>query len=332
MTKQKIFKKLKQKYISVEEMGYQVLYVSIFNWQDLESDTHQDIICNVVVAPSLNDIINNNVLGIKTFLTDDNFFISIQDIRKITEITNKTEYVIFNKQYKELLKPLYDNGTNAELFAKIKQDLIKQILKDKLVPKSETEYTLCPDHYRNVFITSDTHFGHSNILEYENRTELMNVSGVMEHDNRLIDNWNSVVKKDDLVLILGDFSFHKPIGTEDILNRLNGDKVLIVGNHDMFLENKKFDKTLFKAIYTYKETRYKGQEICLMHYPIQRFKHQDRIDKCAVLLFGHIHSRPMEIPKHSYNVGVDVNNYTPVRLEEAIEKARKNNGGQINGK
>ena len=128
MNKQKIFKKLKQKYIGVEEMGYQVLYVSIFNWQDLEKDTYQDIICNVVVAPSLNDIINNNVMGIRTFLTDDNFFISIQDIRKITEITNKTEYVIFNKQYKELLKPLYDNGTNAELFAKIKQDLIKIIL------------------------------------------------------------------------------------------------------------------------------------------------------------------------------------------------------------
>ena len=68
-----------------------------------------------------------------------------------------------------------------------------------------------------------------------------------------------------------------------------------------------------------------------MHYPIQDFKHQSREVKPAVLLFGHIHTFRMEIPKHSFNVGVDVNDYYPVDITKAIEKALDNRGGVING-
>ncbi|MBQ1192537.1 MAG: hydrolase, partial [Lachnospiraceae bacterium] len=56
--------------------------------------------------------------------------------------------------------------------------------------------------------------------------------------------WNSVVGKNDLIYIVGDFSFKKAKDTENLLRQLNGDKVLIKGNHDIFLDDKTFDKIL----------------------------------------------------------------------------------------
>lgn len=220
----------------------------------------------------------------------------------------------------------------VEILLDIKLNILRKFFKEDLLPDYKEPFKLCPDQYKKVWVTSDTHFGHNNILSYENRVEKLKVSTVEEHDKELINRWNAIVGKDDLVLILGDFSFKKADRTEEVLNKLNGDKVLIRGNHDIFLDDKKFNKSLFKAIYDYKETKYKGQEIALMHYPIQDFKHQNKETKPAILLFGHIHTFNMEIPKHSFNVGVDVNNYYPVDLTAAIAKALNNNGGLMNGK
>ena len=186
--------------------------------------------------------------------------------------------------------------------------------------------------YNNVFVTSDLHFGHENILKFENRDKKMNISTIKEHDQKLINNWNKVVAKKDLVIIIGDFSFYKGPETNEVLRKLNGDKVLIEGNHDMiYLKDKRFDKTLYKAIYIYKEVKYKNNHLVLMHYPIQQFIKCDKGDNAYLHLFGHIHSNPFNIPIKSFNVGTDVNNYTPVLLEKAIEKAKENNGGLING-
>lgn len=252
----------------------------------------------------------------------------------------------------------------VSLLLDIKSNILKKFFKEDLLPDYKEPFKLCPDQYKNVWVTSDTHFGHTNILKYEEkRLNMLGVSLCNEitryiidnklsvdndedftlaraevykqlvkvHDNKLISNWNEKVKKEDLVIILGDFSFRNAESTNELLGQLNGDKVLIRGNHDIFLDDKKFDKTLFKAIYDYKEVKYKGQEIALMHYPIQDFKHQNKETNPSVLLFGHIHSNRMEIPKHSFNVGTDVNNYYPVQLSIAIEKALDNNGGVING-
>lgn len=213
----------------------------------------------------------------------------------------------------------------------IKTNIFRQSFKEQLLPKYEEPYKLCPDQYNKVWVTSDNHFGHKNILSYENRVAKLKVSTVAEHDAELIKRWNGIVGKQDLVLILGDFSFKKAEETNELLRQLNGDKVLVRGNHDIFLDDKKFDKSLFKAVYDYKEIKYRGQEIALMHYPIQDFKHQSREVKPAVLLFGHIHTFRMEIPKHSFNVGVDVNDYYPVDIIVAISKAINNKGGVING-
>lgn len=80
-----------------------------------------------------------------------------------------------------------------------------------------------------VFIISDTHFGHENIIRYCNRP----FSSVEEMDRVMIENWNRVVGKDDLVLHLGDFCFYRrKTKVSELVGKLNGRKLLIMGNHD----------------------------------------------------------------------------------------------------
>lgn len=86
----------------------------------------------------------------------------------------------------------------------------------------------------NTWIISDTHFNHSNICNFEpNRLKKMLEDDFEDtddgHNKWLIKNWNSVVKEDDLVLMLGDFAWK---GIQDIIPELNGRIILILGNHD----------------------------------------------------------------------------------------------------
>ncbi len=79
-----------------------------------------------------------------------------------------------------------------------------------------------------VFAISDTHFGHANVIDYCNRP----FSSVEEMDETLIENWNSTVNKNDVVIHLGDFGLGNKDYIKSIIERLNGKKILILGNHD----------------------------------------------------------------------------------------------------
>lgn len=83
-----------------------------------------------------------------------------------------------------------------------------------------------------VFIISDTHFGHENIIKYCNRP----FSSVEEMDQTMIKRWNETVSNNDIVIHLGDFSFYCKDKTREIIKQLNGKKILIMGNHDNYSE------------------------------------------------------------------------------------------------
>ncbi len=168
----------------------------------------------------------------------------------------------------------------------------------------------------SIFVTSDLHFGHKNIIKYENRP----YETIEQMDKDLINKWNSVVKENDTIYILGDFSWHKGEQTNEILKQLNGNKILIIGNHDeIFLKDKKFDKTLFEEITIYKQIKYNKKVFVLFHYPIA--EHNGKMNG-YIHLYGHIHSMNLELEKElgelCHNVGVDRNDYTPVNIEEYI--------------
>ena len=80
-----------------------------------------------------------------------------------------------------------------------------------------------------VFFTSDTHFNHTNIIQYCQRP----FKSTDEMNEAIIDNWNSVVGEEDTVFHLGDFCLGSSAEWNKILNRLNGKIYLILGNHDL---------------------------------------------------------------------------------------------------
>lgn len=180
-----------------------------------------------------------------------------------------------------------------------------------------------------TFFIADLHFGHKNCLIYDKRP----FSNIEEHDQTLIERWNSTVEANDTVWILGDFSWYPVPKTISIFSQLNGIKRLVIGNHDRKLLKDKGVRSLFDETVDYKEIRLgekNGMVLC--HYPIPFFNHQLH---GWYHLYGHIHNNHdwtvMESikeeaeayynkPCNMYNVGcmMPYMDYTPRTLEDII--------------
>lgn len=159
-----------------------------------------------------------------------------------------------------------------------------------------------------IFFTSDTHFLHRNILKHcPNRK----FESVEEHDEHLINAWNSVVSRDDVIFHLGDFAFGPIESSFLILDRLKGKKVLITGNHDVrHLKNADF-RSRFAAIkfgYHEVEVSFQGHTslVVLCHYPLESF---NKMRYGAFHLHGHCHTPLGELKvrrmSRRKDVGVD---------------------------
>ena len=111
----------------------------------------------------------------------------------------------------------------------------------------------------------------------------------------MIKQWNSRVRPVDDVVILGDFCMSRDMEEiNNILERLKGNKYLIIGNHDKYLESRKFDRGAFQWIGHYRELNDNKRKIILSHYPIMCYNGQYRRDKDGepkvYMLYGHVHN------------------------------------------
>lgn len=131
------------------------------------------------------------------------------------------------------------------------------------------------------FYISDLHFGHKNAIAFDNRP----FKSIDEMNDSLIERWNSVVSCGDIVYILGDMFWMKPSDALPILSKLNGQKVLVKGNHDRW-HDRKFDENFVK-IEEYIEVDDEGRKVVLCHYPIPCFKNHFY---GWFHLYGHVHS------------------------------------------
>lgn len=164
-----------------------------------------------------------------------------------------------------------------------------------------------------IYFTSDLHFGHKNIIKYCNRP----FNNEEEMDETIIRNWNSVVKEQDTVYILGDFT--KICETNiinDYLKKLNGTKTLLIGNHDEFINNN-ISLLDFDEVCEYKELTINTQKVILFHYPLLEWNAKK---EGAICLHGHVHGKTKNACNISglYDVGVDANNFYPVSLENIL--------------
>ena len=178
-----------------------------------------------------------------------------------------------------------------------------------------------------VFFTSDLHFGHKNIIRFDNRP----FTSVEEMDDAMIRNWNAKVSEEDTVYILGDISWYSDAKTSEIFNFLHGHKILIKGNHDRVHGQVRF---CFDEIADYKEITVGKHKVVLCHYPIIFF---NRHHYGAYMFYGHVHNshewqmtdnyryelEQLDIKCNAYNVGVMVHNYEPVTFDEVLANYEK---------
>jgi len=163
----------------------------------------------------------------------------------------------------------------------------------------------------NIFFTSDTHFGHNNIIKLSNRP----FSSVEEMNEGLIERWNDVVGAEDIVYHLGDFSLKNP---KQYVERLNGKINLVFGNHDKD-SRKKTD--LFENSSEISEIEVGGQMIVLCHYAMKVW---NKSHYGSWHLYGHSHgSLPDDVNSLSFDVGVDCWNYRPISFDEVADKMKE---------
>ena len=163
-----------------------------------------------------------------------------------------------------------------------------------------------------VFVISDTHLGHKNILNFEQDGKpLRPFNSLTEMHIAIIDRWNSVVTPQDKVYHLGDVAFSKD-GLR-LMGMLNGKKRLVRGNHDLFKTS--LYSEYFQEIYGIRHIN----GMWLTHAPM----HLDCIEqeRVKVNIHGHLHGNKIDHPKY-FNACVEQINYTPVSLDE-IMSSRK---------
>ena len=168
-----------------------------------------------------------------------------------------------------------------------------------------------------VFIVSDTHFNHKNILKYE--AEKRPFHDINEMNEVLIKNWNSVVGENDIVWHLGDVGMGSPDNLKQFVSRLNGRKFLIMGNHDRKYSPQRFLNIGFEFVST--SSRLVDKKYILSHEP-------KLVSKPYFNIHGHIHSNSLNLNdvkqkeelkdfdfSRCFNACVEVNNLKPILFD-----------------
>lgn len=201
----------------------------------------------------------------------------------------------------------------------------------------------------DTFIISDTHFGHKNVLQFEpSRNTQMRIDSFENHDEWLVERWNSVVSPDDVVLHLGDFAFNS---ASNYLPRLNGTIILILGNHDQVYSHSSYnDIHVIDGCYLDYDIPLKfcvrekdkhfsglikeinGKRILFSHYPVFNDNEYDRknenindrtkefenifmLTDCDYNIHGHLHSIKGTFSK-AINASLENINFQPKRIKE----------------
>ena len=173
-----------------------------------------------------------------------------------------------------------------------------------------------------VWITSDTHYGHKNIVrgttnwrtqDGEVPVESTRDFQTIEQMNwRMIDGINNFISQDDTLIMLGDVSFGGFENIDIFLDRLICKNIhLIVGNHDHHIENNREDiQNRFLSVNHYLEVKINDRSFVLCHYPLQSW---NGLNKGVIHLHGHVHLSPNKKFGNGkrMDVGVDGNGMDP---------------------
>jgi calcineurin-like phosphoesterase family protein len=186
----------------------------------------------------------------------------------------------------------------------------------------------------SVFLVSDTHFGHMGVCKFmrnDGVTKLRPWDSAEEMDEEMVKRWNETVKPTDKVYHLGDVVINrKALKT---LSRLNGDKVLIRGNHDIFRDDEY--REYFRELRAY----HIMNGMILSHIPI----HEASLGRFGVNIHGHLHANRVKKPRgvdsrtgeilysdeidpRYHCVCVETTDFAPILFEDVIKRIESEGG------
>lgn len=179
----------------------------------------------------------------------------------------------------------------------------------------------------NIYFTSDSHWGHKNIIDYCNRP----FSSVEEMDEKLIENWNNVISQDDIIFHLGDICFGGATTWDSILPKLNGHIHLILGNHCAKNFREGYRK-YFDSVQEQLTIQIGKKTVILSHFPLLCYHGTWGTEMNVINLHGHCHlckgatGKDIERLQYTfptqYDVGVDLNDYSPISYNQVIERIK----------
>lgn len=164
-----------------------------------------------------------------------------------------------------------------------------------------------------VWITSDTHFNHKNIIKYCNRPFV----DVENMNKELIERWNNTVAKDDIVYHLGDFMLGSRSGLNTMVSKLNGRINIVLGNHDN-LKYMDYINAGFNRVY--------DRPVLIQDYII--LSHAPKFTNLStpyINIFGHVHDDPniMTISPTGACVCCERWDYKPVLLDDILKRIKE---------
>ena len=178
-----------------------------------------------------------------------------------------------------------------------------------------------------IFLTSDSHFGHAGVCRFmrnDGVTKLRPWDDPQEMDEAMIERWNERVRPSDKVYHLGDVVINRKSLTT--LARLNGDKILIRGNHDIFRDDEY--RKYFRELRAY----HVMNGMILSHIPI----HPESLGRFGTNIHGHLHANRVMteiwgeyvIDPRYHCVCVEQTDFAPILFEDVIKRI-KEEGGEI---
>jgi calcineurin-like phosphoesterase family protein len=185
-----------------------------------------------------------------------------------------------------------------------------------------------------VFLTSDTHFGHTGVCRFTRNdgvTKLRPWDDANEMDEEMVRRWNDRVRPNDKVYHLGDVVINRK--SLSIMSRLNGDKVLIRGNHDIFKD------TDYREHFRELRAYHVMNGMILSHIPV----HPESLSRFGTNIHGHLHANRVkkargvdartgevlyseEIDPRYHCVCVEQTDYTPILFEDVIKRIELEGG------
>lgn len=171
-----------------------------------------------------------------------------------------------------------------------------------------------------LYLISDTHFNHKNIIEYEDRP----FHDVAAMNEAMIRNWNAIVGPDDTVIHLGDVGLGSESSLKEIVPQLNGHKILIRGNHDRKSDSFFYDCGFEEIHRTYIYTYWDGTVIYMSHTPESRPGDGRKYD---LHFFGHVHTKGdyPNVCRNGACLCVERWGYKPIPIDKLISLCKTSN-------